>query len=355
MKYCNFNVKVLSVVMILILLKIPTTFSEPTDDEVIDYEKYKTFLYSLLSASKQLQRRQDTSNEILKEQTLKESPYERVIRNLRTNWETPMNYLQERGYLKNSEPKMGSGSNPLSIDDLINGPLLNPSTLKNFNNVPRNQDSIVTSDRSDRNCNYPSMYNDLSCFDQYFGNSMAKSIKDKWDSWFHKNQSTTTTTTSTTTNPPVTSTTTPVPIVNTTTEVISDLSLQDAKDGLEFFKIYNDFMLAKLASRLSQEAHERRMLKSVKNPNENSQQNAPPPVLQNPTQTPPQLSDFSTINENDIKTLRELDLCLKGRKSSTNANGNVPTVMADETVKDATNDNRGIYKVPSDNYKFLLS
>lgn len=343
---------------LVLILKLPTTSTELTDNEKIDSETYRALLHSLLATSKQLQHSHETGNKVLKERKDNESPYERVIRNLRTDWETPMNYLQERGYFKNAEPKIDSGSNALSMDayNLLNGPLLNPSTSKTFYNFPRSPSSLVSTDRTDRNCNYPSMYNDLACLDQYFGDSMTKSIKDKWNSWFNKNQSTTTTTststTTTTTSPPTTSATTPYPIVNKTTEVISDLSLQDARDGLEFFKIYNDFMLARLASKLSQDAHERRMLKSVQN--ENPDQNALPPV--NPTQAP-HLPDFSTINENDIQILKELDSCLKSKKSATHVDGSIGSIAkADGAANDVRNDdNRGIYERSFDKYKFLLS
>lgn len=186
----------------------------------------------------------------------------------------------------------------------------------------------------------------MACFNQFFGESWAKSVKDKWDTLFHKNQSTTPTppTTTTTTNTPTTtSSTTSYPISNKTTEVISDLSLQDARDGLEFFKIYNDFMLAKLTSKLSQDAHERRMLHSSQNSDEKQ-----PPVIQDlPTQAPV-VPDFSSINENDIRVLKELDSCLKTKKTSTNLDGNVPIVEkddgADGTVDDVTNARRGIYE-----------
>lgn len=186
------------------------------------------------------------------------------------------------------------------------------------------------------------MSNDLACFDQYFGENWAKSFKSKWDSLFKNNQSTTTTTTTTT---PVTTTTTetpttttPLPDSNKTFEVISDLSLQDARDGLEFFKIYNDFMLAKLASKLSQNAHERRMLQSSQNQeNNNLPPIPPPPMIQNPTQAP-QVPDFSKIDENDIKVLKELDSCLKNKKTSTNVDGNGRTDV------DVTNERRGIYE-----------
>ncbi len=192
------------------------------------------------------------------------------------------------------------------------------------------------------------MYNDLACFDKYIGENMAKGMKDKWNTWFHKNRTTnmTTTSTTTTTIPPTTSsTTTPSPILNQTTEVISDLSLQEARDGLEFFKIYNDFMLAKLASKLSQDAHERRMLKSVQNQDENIGSNTLPPVFQNPVQVP----DLSRIDENDIKVLKELDSCLKNKKTSTNWNGNVPTLKTEDghddgAVNEVSNDRRGIYE-----------
>lgn len=178
------------------------------------------------------------------------------------------------------------------------------------------------------------MYNDIACFDRYIGENMAKNMKQKWDSWFHKNQSTTTTSTTTKT-PPTTSSTTQYPISNKTTEVISDLTLQDARDGLEFFKIYNEFMLAKLASKLSQDAHERRMLKSAQNQEE----------FQNPTQVPPSVPDFSEINDNDIKVLKELDLCLKNKKTSTDMGGNSSILRTGDTSSgtvDGTNDSRGI-------------
>lgn len=185
----------------------------------------------------------------------------------------------------------------------------------------------------------------MACFNQFFGESWAKSVKDKWDTLFHKNQSIITTqpTTTTSTNTPTTtSSTTSDPISNKTTEVISDLSLQDARDGLEFFKIYNDFMLAKLTSKLSQDAHERRMLHS----SQNQEVNQPPMIQDLPTQAP-LVPDFSNINENDIRVLKELDSCLKNKKTSTNLDGNVPIVKgngADGTVDDVTNDRRGIYE-----------
>lgn len=185
------------------------------------------------------------------------------------------------------------------------------------------------------------MYNDLACLDQYFGDSWAINIKDKWSSWFHKNQSTITTTTNpaTTTNSPTTLGTTPQPISNKTTEVISDLRLQDATDGLEFFKIYNDFMLSKLASKLSQNAHERRMLQSAQNQGENTLS----PELLNPTQSP-LVPDFTKFNENDIQVLRELDSCLKNKKTSSNLDDNVPIINTDGMVNDDVNARRGIYE-----------
>lgn len=192
-------------------------------------------------------------------------------------------------------------------------------------------------------CSDPTMYNNLACLDQFFGSAWAKGVKDKWNSWFHKNESTTTPssptpTTPTTTSSPTSISPTPLPITNKTTEVISDLYLQDAPDGLEFFKIYNDFMLAKLASKLSQDAHERQMLHMAQNPEENT--------VSNPTQTP-LVPDFSRINENDIAVLKKLDSCLKNEQPVTNVDGSVPITKSDDvegTVDGATNDRRGIYE-----------
>lgn len=199
------------------------------------------------------------------------------------------------------------------------------------------------------------MYNDLACLDQYLGETWIKGVRDKWKSWFNKNNSTTTSTTTTTfpttttiettTNSPAEIITTPPTLLdanipNKTTEVISDLSIQDARDGLEFFKIYNDFMLAKLASRLSQNAHERRMLSSADNPD----QNISSELVQGAAQTPV-VPDFSKISEDDIKVLKKLDSCLKNNKNLSNLNGNVPIIKSDDIEgTDVTYDRRGTYE-----------
>lgn len=133
--------------MMLVFLEISTSSCELTDNQMIDTEVYKAFLSNLLNRSKQ--RTAESDNKMVNEQKYNESPYERVIRNLRTNWEMPMNYLQERGYLKNLGSQPDSSNNDLTMDafNLVNGPLLNPSTFKN----PYDLNSVLSTktDRSD--------------------------------------------------------------------------------------------------------------------------------------------------------------------------------------------------------------
>lgn len=181
------------------------------------------------------------------------------------------------------------------------------------------------------------MYSDLACLDQYLGSNW---IKDKWQTWFHKNQSTTTTSTTTTSSTTTSSTTISPTTLSTTTEIVSDSSIQYAQDGLEFFKIYNDFMLAKLASKLSQTAPERQMLNSA----QSTDQNTFTQITSNPT-VAPFVPDFPNISENDIKVLKELQSCLKNKKNLTNLDGNIPMVQSagiDGGV-DVTDDRRGTY------------
>lgn len=197
------------------------------------------------------------------------------------------------------------------------------------------------------------MKNDLACLDQYLGENWAQRIKDKWQMWFHKNTSTTTTSTAATTtiNFPITTTsfTTISPSTlstntpNQTSEVISDSSIQDAQDRMEFFKIYSDFILAKLASKLSQNEHERRMLNSA----QSTEQNYFPVITPNPTEAlnPPFVPDFSSISDSDIKVLKELESCLKNKNNLTNLEGNVPIIQSDgiDENLDVTDDRRGTY------------
>lgn len=133
--------------MMLVFLEISTSSCELTDNQMIDTEVYKAFLSNLLNRSKQ--RTEESDNKMVNEQKYNESPYERVIRNLRTNWEMPMNYLQERGYLKNLGSQPDSSNNDLTMDafNLVNGPLLNPSTYK----IPYDLNSVLSTktDRSD--------------------------------------------------------------------------------------------------------------------------------------------------------------------------------------------------------------
>lgn len=135
--------------MMLVFLKISTSSCELTDNQMIDTEVYKAFLSNLLNRSKQ--RTEESGNKMVNEQKYNDSPYERVIRNLRTNWEMPMNYLQERGYLKNLGSQPDSSNNDLTMDafSLVNGPLLNPSTYKNPLRYDLNSVLSAKTDRSD--------------------------------------------------------------------------------------------------------------------------------------------------------------------------------------------------------------
>lgn len=135
------DLKILLISVVLILMLINTSSIESVD--TINPEIYKAFLDDVLSTSKQFQRTKDSG---IKDQKHIESPYERVIRTLRTNWEMPMNYLQERGYLKNVELKSDHKSNPYNM---INGPLLNPSMSKNIYPLPHGPNSFL-SDPSDK-------------------------------------------------------------------------------------------------------------------------------------------------------------------------------------------------------------
>lgn len=138
----------------LVFQKISTSSCEFTDNELVNSDTYKAFLNNVMSASKQLERTDESGNKIVKDRQYHESPYERFIRNLRTNWEMPMNYLQERGYLQNADAQINSANNELSMNafNLINGPSLNPSTSKNVYPIPHGPNSIVSmkTDRDDR-------------------------------------------------------------------------------------------------------------------------------------------------------------------------------------------------------------
>lgn len=142
-----------SVVMILLVVLFHITSSEsPNHYDINDTDVYKAFL-TVLNASKKLQQVQE-SDKIVHDQKYTESPYERFVRNLRTNWVMPVNYLQERGYLKNSEIPFDRTNNDLSMDasNLINGPLMNPFTSKNVYPLPHGPNSLRSSalERTDR-------------------------------------------------------------------------------------------------------------------------------------------------------------------------------------------------------------
>lgn len=151
-----------SIVTMIVLLKISYSSCQFAEKELINSELYKAFLNDIINPSKQAKRTEDDNilNKMQNDQKNKrtaESSYERVIRNLRTNWEMPVNYLQERGYLTKSDPKIVSSSNDLSMDayNLINGPLLNPSTFKNLYPIPNGPNTFqsmktVRSDNVDR-------------------------------------------------------------------------------------------------------------------------------------------------------------------------------------------------------------
>lgn len=137
---------------ILIMLTILSPFScEITDNELAN--SYKAFLNEVMSSPKQVNKRDDFSTLDKIQKGTPESAYERVIRNLRTNWEMPVNYLQKRGYLTKLDPKRLSQNNDLSMDayNLINGPLLNPSTFKNLYPIPRGPNSLPSIKRERSN------------------------------------------------------------------------------------------------------------------------------------------------------------------------------------------------------------
>ncbi len=142
--------------MLLVLLDISTSTSGFADNEIVNAENYKRFLINnVLNTSKQLQRTQESGNKMVIDQKLnEESPYERFIRNLRSNWEMPMDYLQERGYLKDVGSSATNTKSDLSKDayNLINGPSLNPSTSRIMYPSPYDQNSLL-SIRTDRQLN----------------------------------------------------------------------------------------------------------------------------------------------------------------------------------------------------------
>lgn len=135
----------------LIFLKISTSSTtEFTDREILNSEVYKAFLTNVLKSATAQTRTDDVNNKIAKNQKFNESPYEGVMRNLRSNWEMPMNYLQERGYLKDLDSKKDNTNNDLSMDayNLINGPILNPSTY--VYPIPQGPNSFLMSTKTDR-------------------------------------------------------------------------------------------------------------------------------------------------------------------------------------------------------------
>lgn len=186
--------------------------------------------------------------------------------------------------------------------------------------------------------------------DVHFGENWFKNIKNKWNSMLKKNASESNTTTTrspelmqnstelppSTTNsteileictelPPtttnssqtletnifnvtenVTQTDSPPPEINSPSGVSTN-SNQDARDGLEFFKIYNDFMLSKIASKLSENNQLRQPLTL------NNEQN--PTVESTRTTSKTSSPNLSKFNENDIKILKELNSCLLKKKA----------------------------------------
>ncbi|KAJ6649145.1 hypothetical protein Bhyg_04378 [Pseudolycoriella hygida] len=350
------DLNVFRVMMVVAFLK--SILTSPLTNGDVNAEMYKTFLNNVLSTSPEVQRTEDAGQKLADTRKSNESPYERVLRNLRTNWETPMAYLQERGYLKKLDSHVDENRD-LSMDafNLINGPLYNPSTSRNFYPIPHGPNFISSEkiDRSDRgadtkvenavksltktrsydekmrDCIDSSMRNDLNCLEEYFGENWVKNVKDKWNSWFKKNQSTISSTANspvqiTTTTSFPTSTVTPFTNSYENIEEVSDSRLHDAQNGLEYFKIYNDLMLAKLASRLSQDAHKQQTSYDTKIQ-----------TLENSTQVPI-VPDFSKFNDNDIKVLKELDSCLKMKKISTNTDSKFHNTKTEEVVDDATNE-----------------
>lgn len=143
--------------MLVFLQIISTSSSELTVSELVNSEVYKTFLNNLLkrqAPATQERLTDESNNKMVQDEKNNESPYERVLRNLRSNWEMPMNYLQERGYFKDLDSRKDNSNNDLSMDayNLINGPLLNPSTSNNVYPIPKGPNSLLSTktDRIDR-------------------------------------------------------------------------------------------------------------------------------------------------------------------------------------------------------------
>lgn len=147
--------------MLVFLQIISPSSSELADSKLVNSEVYKTFLNNVLKRqAPATQQSDESSNRIVKDEKYNESPYERVIRNLRSNWEMPMKYLQERGYFNDLDLRKDNSNNDLSMDayNLINGPLLNPSTSNNVYPIPQGpqrSNSLLSTktDRSDRSFN----------------------------------------------------------------------------------------------------------------------------------------------------------------------------------------------------------
>lgn len=132
---------ILRIVMMLVFLKLLPSSCESTDNsEVVNSAVYKAFLNNILMPSKQLQGIELTGDKMVKEQKSNKSPYERVIRNLRKNWEMPSNYLQQRGYLKNSNSPINDANSDLSMDAFD---LMNPSTSKNVYPLSQGPNSLL--------------------------------------------------------------------------------------------------------------------------------------------------------------------------------------------------------------------
>lgn len=126
------------IMMMLVCLKISTSSGvDSTDNEMANAEVYKAFLTNVLNRSKPVQRTKESDNKMVNDRKYNESPYERVLRNLRTNWEMPMNYLQERGYLKNVGSQTDNLNGDLSMNkfSFINGPSLNPFPYHDPNSI----------------------------------------------------------------------------------------------------------------------------------------------------------------------------------------------------------------------------
>lgn len=135
--------------MLALLSKISPISSDTyyDDEDDVNSELYQKYLKDVLNPVQNDETEEkrepfDMSHmsqyENRKENATCKSTYERVIRNLRKNWQMPANYLQQRGYLSKRDSKPSNSNDDLSMDayNLINGPLLNPSTHINLYPIP---------------------------------------------------------------------------------------------------------------------------------------------------------------------------------------------------------------------------